>query len=816
MSSIVTPLSFGFSWFLMFASSVAMALPLGTPPAAADPLMLRVAPEECLYFINWSGRGKADGASQNATERLLAEPEIQQFETDVLQTLRKTMAQIAAQSQTAEAKVVADVVPLLVGKVLQGPGTFYLRKAELTPTGLVVDAGVLLAVGDQGPPLNIILTRFVQQVLQRATGEVRIEGKPFRTLDLGGGIPVITWGLHGQYLVVGLGKGSVEGILKRAQTPQPKWLTEVLQRWPLKRTSTVAYADMEKLLVLLMSMTSDGSGQKVAQLLGFNNVKTYRSVSGLDGNQFASYSAITVDGKLQGALSLLDAPSLTPADLAGVPSDALAAFSFRMNGLQVYDLVENTFKAVDERGYQQLLRSLGELEEMIGGKIREDLVASLGTNWSLYTSPDTGGWITGWLLTVDIKDQDRLLQVRDSLQKKITKMLSEGGPRRALFGVNRSTFLGQDIVVFTNGFNPLSLAVTDKQLLLSAYPQAVKAHLKRQQVTGAKSLSSSPRLAPLFRNGQGPQAVQYLNLADALRMAYPALQVGLRAVCSELQRDGWEITMAHLPSLDSLLRHLQPSLASVHRVEDGIEFRVSQTIPSNGLSLSAPVVVAALLPAVSAARDAARRAAGANNLKQIGLAMHNFHDSYGGFPAAYSTDKNGKPLLSWRVHILPFVEGQALYRQFKLDEPWDSPHNKKLIARMPAVYAAAGSLNSPGKTNYLAIRTGQAVMAPPAVAMRGKKNPLGSRFRDITDGTSNTAMVVESSDAKSVIWTKPDDLVPDVKDPAKGIRGLRRNGFWVLLSDGSVRFLSDRIDPRVLKAVFTRNGGEAFGNDQLR
>ena len=340
MSSIVTPLSFGFSWFLMFASSVAMALPLGTPPAAADPLMLRVAPEECLYFINWSGRGKADGASQNATERLLAEPEMQQFGTDVLQTLRKTMAQIAGQSQTAEAKVVADAVPLLVEKVLQGPGTLYLRKAELTLTGLVVDAGVLLAVGDQGPPLNIILTRFVQQVLQRATGEVRIEGKPFRTLDLGGGIPVITWGLHGQYLVVGLGKGSVEGILKRAQTPQPKWLTEVLQRWPLKRRSTVAYADMEKLLALLVSMTSDGSGQKVAQLLGFNNVKTYRSVSGLDENQFASYSAITVDGKLQGALSLLDAPSLTPADLADVPSDAQAAFVLRMNALQAYELVE--------------------------------------------------------------------------------------------------------------------------------------------------------------------------------------------------------------------------------------------------------------------------------------------------------------------------------------------------------------------------------------------------------------------------------------------------------------------------------------------
>ena len=816
MPSIVTPVIFGFSWLLMFVSSVALALPLGTPPAAADPVMLQVAPQECLYFINWSGRGKPDPASQNATERLLAEQEIQQFGTDVLKTLRTTMTQVAGQSPSPEAKVVAEMVPLLVEKVLRGPGSLYLGKAELTPTGLAVDAGIVLAVGDQGPEMNVMLGRFVQHVLQRSTKEVLIEGESFRSLELGGGVPVVTWGLHKQHLVVGLGKGSVEGILKRASTPQPKWLTSVLQRWPLARRSTVAYADMDKLLALLVSMGPDGPGEKVAQLLGFKNVKTYLSVSGLDENQYVSYSAIVVDGKLQGALSLLGAPALATADMATVPADSLAAFLLRMNGLQLYELFLNGVKSVDERGYQQLLKSLGEMEEMMGGKIREDLVASLGTSWSLYTSPDTGGWITGWLLTVDIKDRARLLQLRDSLLKEITEMLSQVGPRRAPFGVNKSTFLGHDIVVLTTDVIPLSLAVTDKQLLLSAYPQAIKAHLKRQQVMGAKSLASNPRLAPLFLSGQGPQAVQYLDLADALRMAYPALQISARLLCGELQREGIPVTTAALPSLESLLRHLQPGLVSVHRVDEGIEFRSTQTIPSNILSVSAPIAIASLLPAVSAAREAARRAAGANNLKQIGLAMHNFHDSYGGFPAAYSGDKTGKPLLSWRVHILPFIEGQALYRQFKLDEPWDSPHNKKLIARMPAVYKAAGSLNSPGKTNYLSIRVGQAVMKLPPRAMWGKKIPVGTSFREITDGTSNTAVVVEASDAKSVIWTKPDDLVPDSKDPAKGIRGLRRNGFSLLLSDGSVRFLSDRIDPRVLKAVFTRNGGEAFGRNQLR
>ena len=822
MSSMVSPLSFMFSWLLLLVSSVAMAVPLGVPPAATTPLMLQIAPEECLYFINWSGRGEADSNSSNATERLLAEPEIQRFGAEVLQTLRNTMAQFAGQSPSPEAKVIAEIVPVLVEKSLRGPGSLYLGKAELGPTGLVVDAGIVLAVGDQGPAMTVMLNRFVQEVLQRDTKEVVIQGKPFRSLELGGGVPIITWGLYQQNLVIGLGKGSVEGILGRANTPQPNWLSNVLQRWPLDRRSTVAYADMDKLLALLVSMVPDGSGEKAAQLLGVKNVKTYLSVSGLAEDQYVGYSAMVVDGQLQGALGLLDAPSLTKADMTTVPADVQAAFLLKMDVLEAYQWAENALEILDPQGHQQWLKSLKQLEEMVGAKLREDLLDSLGSTWTIYTSPDTGGWITGWLLAVDVKDRARLLSLQENLLKKLSEAFPRGGRRRSSFAVNKSTFLGQDIVVVGTDILPLSLAVTDGQLLVSAYPQAIKAHLKwrerslRQQPPASKSLATSPRIAPLVSNDQGPQLVQYLDVVEAVRMAYPALQIGARFACGELRSDGFPVTIASLPSLESILPHLQPGTMSVHRVEDGIEFRSSKTIPSNIFSVSAPIAVASLLPAVSAARESARRVASSNNLKQIGLAMHTFHDTYNGFPAAHSADKNGKPLLSWRVHVLPFVEGEALYRQFKLDEPWDSPHNKKLISQMPAIYKSPGSVNGPGKTNYQAIRVAQSVIKLPPRATWGKKVPVGTMMREITDGTSNTAMVVESNDTKSVIWTKPDDLLPDTKDPAKGMRGLRRNGFSVLISDGSVRFLSDRVDARVLKAIFTRNGGEAFGVNQLR
>ena len=86
-----------------------------------------------------------------------------------------------------------------------------------------------------------------------------------------------------------------------------------------------------------------------------------------------------------------------------------------------------------------------------------------------------------------------------------------------------------------------------------------------------------------------------------------------------------------------------------------------------------------------------------NNLKQLALGIHNFHSAYRKLPAA-RTDENGQPLLSWRVAILPFIEQQALYEQFHLDEPWDSEHNLKLIDQMPATFTDPSLMLPPGMT----------------------------------------------------------------------------------------------------------------------
>lgn len=210
-------------------------------------------------------------------------------------------------------------------------------------------------------------------------------------------------------------------------------------------------------------------------------------------------------------------------------------------------------------------------------------------------------------------------------------------------------------------------------------------------------------------------------------------------------------------------------------------------------------LISFLTPAVAQARAAAQRAQSMNNLKQIALAMHNYHDTHKHFPAAVNCDADGKPLLSWRVHILPFLECEPLYEQFHLDEPWDSEHNRKLIDQMPAVYRCpASKLREKGRASYV-VAVGEGTVFP------GRE---GVPIKEIKDGTSNTILAVEVDDEHAVIWTKPDDLPFDPKNPGKGLGGLFEGGFSAAFCDGSVRFLSKEMDPKVLRALLTRAGGE--------
>ncbi len=176
-------------------------------------------------------------------------------------------------------------------------------------------------------------------------------------------------------------------------------------------------------------------------------------------------------------------------------------------------------------------------------------------------------------------------------------------------------------------------------------------------------------------------------------------------------------------------------------------------------------------------RQAARRLQASNNLKQIGLAMHNYHSTYGQMVPAAIRSEDGKPLLSWRVALLPFLEQQELYQRFKLDEPWDSAHNKPLLAQMPPLFADAfGQALPAGMTNY------RLPVIPGSIWSTAE--PL--KFAQITDGTSNTIWLIRAPQAAAVEWTKPEPWELETKNLRASIFGDATEAI-VGFVDGSVR-----------------------------
>jgi hypothetical protein len=190
-------------------------------------------------------------------------------------------------------------------------------------------------------------------------------------------------------------------------------------------------------------------------------------------------------------------------------------------------------------------------------------------------------------------------------------------------------------------------------------------------------------------------------------------------------------------------------------------------------------------------------------LKQLGLALHNYYSAYKVFPP-FSPKEGSEPgNLSWRVHILPFLEESELYDKFALDEPWDSPQNIELLDEIPAIYAAGSefwlvpSKLEPGHT-MLQTPVGEGTIF-------GGDEPI--TFGKITDGTSNTLWLVEVAAEQALPWTAPRDYEFDPDDPAAGLNITIDGRFVAGMTDGSVHSLSGEIDAETLLHLFQMNDG---------
>ena len=193
-------------------------------------------------------------------------------------------------------------------------------------------------------------------------------------------------------------------------------------------------------------------------------------------------------------------------------------------------------------------------------------------------------------------------------------------------------------------------------------------------------------------------------------------------------------------------------------------------------------------------------------LREIAIATFNYESAHRVFPNAYSVNAEGKPLLSWRVELLPFLGEANLYDQFKKDEPWDSEHNMKLLAKIPDCYSLSEGPAKKGKTTVMANGGKVGMIGPPPENKPGRRRKNGVGFGDIRDGSSNTLMLMEVPDEFAVEWTKPTDFAPDLA----AIKKMVGDDLNIAMGDGSVHRLSKGFSVETFQQMLTRAGGEVI------
>jgi prepilin-type processing-associated H-X9-DG protein len=232
--------------------------------------------------------------------------------------------------------------------------------------------------------------------------------------------------------------------------------------------------------------------------------------------------------------------------------------------------------------------------------------------------------------------------------------------------------------------------------------------------------------------------------------------------------------------------------------------RLRITVRSTLIIVAGCALVALVVRGILDARTSARRAQCANNLKQIGLALHNYHAVFDCFPPAYIADASGKPMHSWRLLILPFMESTPTYNAYNFDEPWNGPGNTT-IANMPHyVFTCPNDHDQPSRfTSYVAL-------VGPGTAFPGAST---SKISDVRDGISSTIMVVQIA-GSDIGWTEPRDLdatkvamtINGAKHP--GISSMDGPGANILFMDGHVSWIMENVPAKDLKAWLTIAGGE--------
>ena len=748
----------------------------------------RIVSPDSVVYASWSSL-KDFKTSGSPTEDWVGQPEIQQMFKKLARAIEGFLDKNPVDKEN---KFVNEIFVKLPELLQDCPATVHVTGYdEAHPSWQVGSTVIAIKLNQHEEFARNTIAKFVAQLDQ--------EKEPLKTHKIGefelqsisipDGDGEAHFGIIEGNFVLSLGASGIKQTLANLESPAPKQVTGNRASAVVDRTFFELHVATEEIFKTVKP--DDELPEGAFEAFKLEEIQNVSVSMGLDQAGVVASFFVKCPENPTGFLSAFSGQRIKKSHLADMPKDSISSAAASLPIADLFQLIQSSAKL--SQAEQPLADSIETIENLTGLKFSEEILDSFEGTFFGYQKITNAS-----VISLRVKDKEQFAQRLQKCMKSIRTEAEavEGGALEekpykdyTIYSFTQPVYLGPSF----------SWCHADDQFYIGMDARTISGHLRRRGRERGR-LIDEPRFAEAYdlgkANGWGePIALSYVDMSTLMQLGVPLA----RTFFGGQKAEGFDFSFDDVPSVEVLTNGVDANVIAVFRTADGIHGIERSTVPGvSSIGLSG-VVVGMLLPAVQQVRGAARRVTAMNNMRQLILAIHNYQSVHGHLPAAYSVDAAGKPLLSWRVHILPYLEEQALYDKFHLDEPWNSPHNIELITEMPDFFQNPNISIESGTTTFLGVGGKDGIFA-------GSK---GLNFDQLTDGTSNTVSIIDVNSRSAVDWTRPVDFDPAQHEDLIGaVSGnLAGNGVLVAMADGSAHTLSNP-DEQNLREMMHRNDGK--------
>lgn len=657
----------------------------------------------------------------------------------------------------------------------------------------------------------------------------------------------VTWWDEDGHLAIGFGDGASEWMLAslvddlESLDTNPTW--QQLRKANDYEVTSFAWFDVNGLVKRFESLQlppfESGVSVTVQQLLQRLGLKGLENITVQTGFQGAvTWQETCVNGKpAPGLLQRYLKPAvLKLEELPPLPENVsgFSAAKLDMTGL-MDDLVRTGLSLQQLTGADmfQGAATYRWVEALVGGYTFRQFLSGLGDVWCEYNDPMPLVVPVGYspVLAVSVRDQQSVVAGLFRLEAALQPLLAGTGQARL------ASSQKDDRSYWTLAIEGVPVAptlmLTENWLTFAMNSAALESFASRAAGRQGRWAPSEQIRAAFQELPQEFGSVTVSDPAPAYRQLFTALPAATLVLNSQVLPNlspGLEVPFGpeDMPDADAVVEPMFPNVSVGYATETGYAWKTRQSVPGTPVgNISAtsvvPVLIALAMPAVQQAREAARRTRSKNNLKWLGLAMHNYHDVWDHFPTGTleQPDLPVEQRLSWAYSLLPYMEEAAAYESADRKQGWQGPGNAGLVNRTystfrnPSQFGERGYGSSGDYVGIAGVGANAAELPDddPKAGIFGYNR--STNIRSVTDGTSNTIMITDASQPSVSMFAGGRQTIrgfsqqpylngPDeIGSPHQGI-------VHGLLADGSIRTLPVTADPKIIEALATKAGGEVI------